>query len=112
VCLRDARAGERLSIAGSVMQVCTDTPRGHKIALRAHQCGEVVTKYGHGIGHAMVAIEAGTHVHTQNLRYAGFADAAVEEGEGSRPVAGNPQWWRRGDSSSAAFAAAWTMPSS
>jgi len=34
------------------------------------------------------------------------------EGQGSRPVAGNPHWWRRGDSSSAAFAAAWTMPSS
>jgi hypothetical protein len=34
------------------------------------------------------------------------------EGQGSRPVAGSPHWWRRGDSTSAAFAAGWTMPSS
>ncbi len=68
VCLRDARAGERLSFACGVIQVGTDTPRGHKIALRAHRCGELVMKYGHGIGYAMVDIEAGAHVHTHNLR--------------------------------------------
>jgi altronate hydrolase len=68
VCLRDVRAGERLPFAGGVIEVRTETPRGHKIALRAHQCGEVVTKYGHGIGYAMVDIAAGTHVHIHNLR--------------------------------------------
>ena len=54
VCLRDPRTGECLSFAGGVIQVGTDTSRGHKIALRAHQCGEVVIKCGHGIGYAMV----------------------------------------------------------
>jgi altronate hydrolase len=68
VCLRDVQAEELLPFAGGVIQVRTDTPRGHKVALRAHQCGEVVTKYGHGIGHAMVDIAAGTHVHIHNLR--------------------------------------------
>ena len=35
------------------------------------------------------------------------------KGAGSRPCrAGNRIWWRRGDSTSVAFAAGWTMPSS
>ena len=68
VCLRDVRAGEHLSVAGGVIQVGVDTPRGHKIALRRHVSGNVVTKYGHAIGHAMADIDAGTHVHVHNLR--------------------------------------------
>jgi altronate hydrolase len=68
VCLRDLAAGEQVSVAGHVIQVRAATPRGHKIALRPHMRGEVVTKYGHAIGHALTVIDAGEHVHTQNLQ--------------------------------------------
>ncbi len=68
VCLRDVAAGERLALDGRVVQATTDIPRGHKIALKPHQCDAVVTKYGHGIGRATSDIAAGAHVHTHNLQ--------------------------------------------
>ena len=68
VCLRDMRCGERVSLAAHSVQIRTDTPRGHKVALKPHQPGERVVKYGHGIGHALHAIDAGEHVHTHNLQ--------------------------------------------
>lgn len=68
VCLRDVSASERLAHDSKVIQATMDIPRGHKIALRPHQRGEVVTKYGHGIGHATADIAAGAHVHTHNLQ--------------------------------------------
>jgi len=40
------------------------------------------------------------------------ADLQVFRASGSRPAPGTRWWWRRGDSTSAAFAAGWTMPSS
>jgi hypothetical protein len=39
---------------------------GHKIALRAHEPGEAVTKYGVRIGHATVSISPGDWVHLHN----------------------------------------------
>jgi altronate hydrolase len=68
VCLRDVLAGEQVPFGSGVIRVRADTPRGHKLALRAHGPGEVVIKYGHGIGHALSAIDAGEHVHTHNLQ--------------------------------------------
>jgi altronate hydrolase len=67
VCLRDVVAGERLTLGEQVIEISADTARGHKIALRPHRRGEVVTKYGHPIGHATEDIAAGAHVHTHNL---------------------------------------------
>jgi altronate hydrolase len=68
VCLREMRAGEQVPVGSRVVQIRADTPRGHKIALRPHEPGEGVMKYGHAIGHALTAIEAGEHVHTHNLQ--------------------------------------------
>jgi altronate hydrolase len=68
VCLRDLVAGERLSLGDGHIQITADIPRGHKVALRPHASGDVVTKYGHGIGHATADIAAGAHVHTHNLQ--------------------------------------------
>ena len=42
-------------------------PRGHKVALHDIAAGDVVRKYGWPIGHAILPIAAGDHVHTQNL---------------------------------------------
>lgn len=45
-------------------------PAGHKLALRDIAAGEPVVKYGHSLGVASVAIAAGAHVHSHNLRSA------------------------------------------
>jgi altronate hydrolase len=67
VCLRDVHAGEQLALGEQVIEIATDTARGHKVALRPHKCGEVVMKYGHTIGHATEDIAAGAQVHIHNL---------------------------------------------
>lgn len=44
-----------------------DIPAGHKVALNRIEQGENILKYGQVIGYATEAIEAGAHVHTQNV---------------------------------------------
>ena len=43
-------------------------PAGHKLALSAIAIGQPVIKYGYPIGVASVAISAGSHVHSHNVR--------------------------------------------
>jgi len=45
-----------------------DIPMGHKIALQSIAAGGNVIKYGNPIGHAMVAINPGEHVHNHNIK--------------------------------------------
>ncbi|ODC04018.1 galactonate dehydratase [Terasakiispira papahanaumokuakeensis] len=42
-------------------------PAGHKLALKTIEPGEHILKYGQVIGYATQTIEAGAHVHTQNV---------------------------------------------
>lgn len=66
--LRDHQAGERAIYAtGETEVLARDTPMGHKIALIAMSEGEPVIKFGAVIGHAMVHIAPGDHVHLHNL---------------------------------------------
>ncbi|MGQ9729983.1 MAG: UxaA family hydrolase [Candidatus Zipacnadales bacterium] len=44
-----------------------DIPAGHKIALRDLAAGASVLKYGEKIGHALLHIRTGDHVHLHNL---------------------------------------------
>ena len=63
-----------------------DIPAGHKMAAAAVAAGEAVIKYGHVIGTAVQAINAGEHVHTHNLSVGAIEhDYAV--GVDARPVA-------------------------
>jgi (2R)-sulfolactate sulfo-lyase subunit alpha len=48
--------------------VLDNVPLGHKIALKDFNLGDTVIKYGHDIGRVTGDIQAGGHVHTQNLR--------------------------------------------
>ena len=57
----DAQAPEEVN-------VLTDIPLGHKIALRDLQKGDTVIKYGHDIGRVTADIKAGEHVHIHNLK--------------------------------------------
>lgn len=50
------------------VQVRTDIPLGHKIALRNLGTGDTVIKYGHDIGQVTVDIKLGEHVHIHNLK--------------------------------------------
>ncbi|MEZ5740340.1 MAG: UxaA family hydrolase [Burkholderiaceae bacterium] len=46
----------------------TGVPFGHKVALHPIRAGEPVIKYGLAIGHAIVDISRGAHVHVHNVR--------------------------------------------
>lgn len=65
------RAGEPCLVIGSdhehLIDLHTDIPFGHKVALRALAVGEQVVKYGQPIGVATAPIPAGAHVHIHNL---------------------------------------------
>lgn len=49
------------------MNVLSDIPYGHKLALRDIHVGESIVKYGEQIGVASREIQRGEHVHVQNL---------------------------------------------
>lgn len=69
VLLDDAAPGpvKLLGLPGdSAINASQAISMGHKIALRAHQVGEAVTKYGVRIGHATIPIAAGDWVHLHN----------------------------------------------
>jgi len=68
VALTPLAAGETVLAGGQTVTLAEDIPAGHKFALRPIAGGEPVLKYGQPIGAAAVAIPAGAHVHTHNLR--------------------------------------------
>lgn len=65
-------AGTILEEAGNVV-TRADIPGAHKVALRALAVGQAVRRYGQIIGFVTQAIEAGDHVHTQNVSIGDFA---------------------------------------
>jgi altronate hydrolase len=67
VAVRELAAGDRVEVAGRVIELTEPIPRGHKVALRAVRAGESVRKFGWPIGRATRDIAAGTLVHTGNL---------------------------------------------
>lgn len=67
VLVRAASAGSTITAAGLTVTLRQDVPAGHKVALRPHAAGDVVTKYGMPIGCATAPIAAGDWVHAHNL---------------------------------------------
>ena len=68
VALHAAAKGETLKAGDAVVTAREDIPQGHKIALVPIAAGEAVVKYGFPIGHATEPVEAGSWVHTHNMR--------------------------------------------
>lgn len=68
VALRPISAEEQLTLDGLALQAAQDIPQGHKIALTDFRLGEVITKYGYPIGHAITPITAGDWIHTHNIK--------------------------------------------
>ena len=62
--LEDIPAGARISVAD--VEVKTNVPRGHKIAIKPIEVGDEVVKYAQVIGFAKSPIAAGEHVHNHN----------------------------------------------
>lgn len=50
------------------VELLSDIPKAHKIAIKAIKKDKNVYKYGMPIGHASVNIEAGDHVHSHNVK--------------------------------------------
>ncbi|MFC0228206.1 UxaA family hydrolase [Serratia aquatilis] len=68
VALRDLAAGEAIEWGGQAITLAQDVVRGHKFALEPIAAGEMIVKYGLPIGHALVAIASGEHIHSQNAK--------------------------------------------
>ena len=68
VCLELTAIGETVIIGELEIKVREEIPVGHKIALFQLPEGTNVVKYGEPIGHTTCLIEAGSHIHSQNLK--------------------------------------------
>ncbi|SQI45444.1 galactarate dehydratase [Serratia plymuthica] len=68
VALRDLADGETLVLEALTIRLSQPVARGHKFALQPITAGEAIIKYGLPIGHALVAIAPGVHIHSQNAK--------------------------------------------
>lgn len=68
VALETLPAGTGIELSGTGIVLKNEIARGHKFALKAIAKDENVVKYGFPIGHATCDIQAGEHVHIQNIK--------------------------------------------
>ena len=68
VCLEPVVIGEKITIGVLELVVKEEIPVGHKMAIYPIDNGENVIKYGEPIGHVTESIEAGSYIHSQNLK--------------------------------------------
>lgn len=68
VAVKAIAAKESIEIDGQNLEITTDVPAGHKIAIRPIQVGENIIKYGFPIGHAKEDVMPGSHVHSHNVK--------------------------------------------
>lgn len=68
VALTPIQKGESVTAGDVIVMALEEIPQGHKLALRAIQKDENIVKYGFPIGHATERIEAGSWVHTHNMK--------------------------------------------
>lgn len=69
VALRDIEGEAQVRVGDAIQVVALGMPipMGHKLALRRHERGDEVLKYGQRIGVATAVIEPGHHVHVHNM---------------------------------------------
>lgn len=68
VAVADLNVGDNLLIDGTEVIIKTPVGVGHKLSIKNIPEGSDIIKYGYPIGHAIVDIEAGVHVHTHNVK--------------------------------------------
>ena len=114
VALHAAAKGETLKAGDAVVTAREDIPQGHKIALVPIAAGEAVVKYGFPIGHATEPVEAGSWVHTHNMRtnLSGEEEYAYEPSvpEIEAAEAETFQGYRREDGRAAVRNEIWIIP--
>jgi altronate hydrolase len=68
VALKNLSASANIEVDGRMVQLKSAIGFGHKIAIKPIAAGDKVLKYGLSIGSATKNIEAGEHVHVQNVK--------------------------------------------
>lgn len=68
IALADFTKGDNIEVDGKQITIINDVPRGHKIAIQTIAEGQDIIKYGAPIGHALLDIQIGEHVHVQNAK--------------------------------------------
>lgn len=68
VALQDLKAGSSLNTPKGELNIQSDIPKGHKVALTSITEGESIIKYGQTMGNCIKAVEAGGHVHVHNAK--------------------------------------------
>ena len=68
VALKNLSASACIEVDGRNVQLRSAIGFGHKIAIEPIQAGDKILKYGLSIGSATKDIEAGEHVHVQNVK--------------------------------------------
>jgi len=68
IALQPLPTGHRLEVQGQSIVLLQPVERGHKLAVKAIASGADIIKYGYPIGIATANIQAGEHVHVQNVR--------------------------------------------
>lgn len=116
VALRPLVAGQAVRVGGQQLVLRQHIAQGHKLAVRAHQEGDRVLKYGLPIGRATASIAPGDHVHSHNLVTALAGELAYGAHQASEPahtaVSGGPLWqgYRRADGRAATRNEIWILP--
>ncbi|WP_173917222.1 UxaA family hydrolase [Halobacillus sp. Marseille-Q1614] len=68
IALKELKKGTSIHLEGQNLELKSDIPRGHKIALADMEEGSDILKYGFPIGHTKTAVQAGDWVHTHNTK--------------------------------------------
>ncbi|WP_317298927.1 altronate dehydratase family protein [Collinsella tanakaei] len=115
VALEPLATGTVVSVPGAGEVTATeDIPQGHKMAVRAIAAGDNVIKYGLPIGHATCDVQAGSWLHTHNVK-TNLSGEVDYEYHPSHPVlrAIEPktfQGFRRADGRAATRNELWIIP--
>jgi altronate hydrolase len=68
VSVQPLTAGSSVQIDGQRIELYSDVPAGHKVAIETLPAGAIVTKYGFPIGTLTEAARAGTWIHSDTLK--------------------------------------------
>ena len=115
VALEPLAAGTAVAVPGvGDVAAAEDIPQGHKMAVRAIAAGDNVIKYGLPIGHVTCDVQAGSWLHTHNVK-TNLSGEVDYECHPSRPVlrAIEPktfQGFRRADGRAATRNELWIIP--
>lgn len=114
VALAPLSAGREVTVADVTVTLREDIPQGHKFTLRALREGEQIIKYGCPIGVLKTSVEAGTWVHTHNLK-TGLGDLLTYtyEPQVSTLASAEPRYfqgYRRSDGKAGIRNGIWIIP--